>query len=82
MERTPHIRTARELDRRENDGITVILLWHGADRLTVEVSDSRTGEVFILPARPGDALDTFRHPFSRAGADGPARRQLRLARNA
>jgi hypothetical protein len=60
----------------------VTLLWHGTDRLTVEVHDTRTDERFSLAVRPQDALDTFHHPFYHATAEGRAPRQLRFARNA
>jgi hypothetical protein len=80
MTTTSHI--PRELDSRESDGVSVTLLWHGDNRLTVEVSDSRTDEHFSLAVRPQDALDTFHHPYYHATAEGRAPRQLRLARNA
>lgn len=75
------IETPRELDSRESDGVSVTLLWHGDDRLTVEVLDSRTNEQFSLAVRPKDALDTFHHPYYHASAAGRAGRQLKLARN-
>src|SRR6478609_1467100 len=41
----------KELAYRENDGITVTLLWHTAtDRLSVSVLDWRTGEAFDIAA--------------------------------
>jgi carotenoid cleavage dioxygenase-like enzyme len=82
MTNTSHIQIPRELDSRESDGVLVTLLWHGDDRLTVEVSDSRTDEQFTLAVRPQDAFDTFHHPYYHATAEGRAPRQLRLARNA
>jgi len=72
----------RELDTRVNDGVTVTLLWHGRDRLTVEVFDEPNDERFTLAVRPEHALDTFHHPFYHATAEGRAPRQLRVARNA
>jgi hypothetical protein len=56
----------RELDSRTSDGIHVRLLWHPTeDRLSVEVNDTNTSEIFELPVRDrGRALDVFRHPFA------------------
>jgi hypothetical protein len=75
----PSPRTVRELARRENDGIEVTLLWSpGDDRLTVTVSDSRSGEWFALDAARSEALDVFRHPYAYARAEragGPASRK-------
>jgi hypothetical protein len=60
-------KTTKELACRAGDGLRVVLLWRQADnRLTVTVSDSRTGESFALPARPEDALEVFYHPFAYA----------------
>ena len=57
----------KELACRAGDGLRVVLLWRQADnRLTVTVSDSRTGESFALPARPQNALEVFYHPFAYA----------------
>jgi hypothetical protein len=58
----------RELDSRTSDGIHVRLLWHPAeDRVSVEVNDTKTCEIFELPVRDRDrALDAFRHPFAYA----------------
>ena len=57
----------KELAQRENDGISVTLLWHTeTDRLTVSVRDSRTGEAFELAAGADDAMDVFHHPFAYA----------------
>jgi hypothetical protein len=61
----------RELAHRENDGLTVTLLWHSlSDRLTVRVRDLRTGEGFELEAAAGNALDVFDHPYAYAAGRG------------
>jgi hypothetical protein len=61
--------TFEELDRRENDGIAVSLLWNRAEnRLTVVVDDDRTAESFEIPTAPKDALDVFHHPYAYAFA--------------
>ena len=58
---------AKELARRQNDGMVVSLLWQRAnDRLTVVVDDTRTGEQLRLPARRENALEVFYHPFAYA----------------
>jgi hypothetical protein len=58
---------AKELARRQNDGVVVSLLWRRADdRLTVVVDDTRTGETIRLPAERENALEVFYHPFAYA----------------
>jgi len=60
-----------ELAQRENDGISVTLLWHSlTDRLTIAVRDSRTGEAFDLDAQPPNAMDVFHHPYAYAARRG------------
>ncbi len=68
----------RELDHRHSDGIDVRLLWHPhEDRVRVDVSDSKTGEAFTVPVRPGQrAYDVFHHPFAYAAAGEGAQRPL------
>ena len=58
----------RELDSRTSDGIHVRLLWHPTeDRLSVEINDTNTSEIFEPPVRDrGRALEVFRHPFAYA----------------
>jgi hypothetical protein len=57
--------TIRELAHRSGDGIEVTLYWHSRDdRLTVLVSDIRTGELFEVDAPRDAALDVFHHPFA------------------
>jgi hypothetical protein len=66
-------RSLRELARRENDGVEVALLWsRGDDRLTVTVSDSRSGERFALDAAPDEALDVCEHPYAYASPTSTA----------
>jgi hypothetical protein len=42
------------------------MLWDpGENKVTVVVSDARTGEVFEVEVGPGDrAMDVFHHPFA------------------
>lgn len=57
----------RELDCRASNGIDVSLLWsRRANRLTVAVHDTATGEVLHVPAQPDNALDVFKHPYAYA----------------
>jgi hypothetical protein len=61
----------RELAHRGSDGLEIVLLWHQrTDRLTVAVSDQRTGAYFELRAAPDEALDVFQHPYAYAAARG------------
>ena len=62
----------RELDRRTGDGIEVRLLWCQDDgRVTVAVSDTKSGVAFQLPVREGErALDVFHHPYAYAARRG------------
>jgi hypothetical protein len=64
----PRTQITRELDRRTGDGIEVRLLWCQSDgRVTVAVTDTKTGEAFELPVRAGErALDVFHHPYAYA----------------
>jgi hypothetical protein len=60
-----------ELANRQNDGLSVALLWSRAENtLTVTVSDDRTGERFELDASPEKALDVFHHPYAYAASRG------------
>jgi hypothetical protein len=60
--------TTRELDHRINDGLEVRMLWDpGEDRVTVAVTDHKTGDMFEVEVGPGErALDVFHHPFAYA----------------
>jgi hypothetical protein len=61
--------TSTELHHRSADGIEVSLLWsRQTNALTVAVEDSRSGEIFELPAPADKALDVFEHPFAYAAA--------------
>jgi hypothetical protein len=56
-----------ELAARENDGISVRLLWHPRENaVTVSVEDARVGDCFQLAVAPERALDAFQHPFAYA----------------
>jgi hypothetical protein len=58
----------RELAHRASDGIEVTLAWRKSDnRVTVSVSDSKTGEAFEVAVEQTDqALHAFEHPFAYA----------------
>ncbi len=60
----------RELDRRTDAGIEVVLLWEqGTDRVFVAVTDERTCEHVRFRVDAAHALDAFRHPYAyEAGA--------------
>jgi dihydrofolate reductase len=63
--------TSRELDHRLNDGLDVKLLWNSlTDRVSVAVTDERTGEFFELDVDPEHALAAFYHPYAYASASG------------
>lgn len=71
----------RELAYRAGDGLEVTLFWRKADdRLTVVVSDSRTGDSFALAAASDNALDVFYHPYAYAAShqspDGTANAEM------
>ncbi len=43
------------------------LLWNSrTDRVSISVSDERTGEQFDLEVDPADAMTAFHHPYSYA----------------
>ena len=70
---TPQMLIAgRELDSRIVDGLHVRLMWSPDDqRCAVTVTDSKTGEGFVVDVHDGErAMDVFHHPFAYA-----ARRQ-------
>ena len=75
----PRTHTTRELDRRTGDGLEVRLLWSQNDgRVTVAVTDTKTGEAFELPIREGErALEVFHHPY--AYAAWPQHRRVPIA---
>ena len=53
----------RELAQRTNNGLTVRLLWDGAEKLYVQLWDLRTESMdqFAVPSE--FALEAFYHPF-------------------
>ena len=54
-----------ELDYRETDGISVLLLWNpSTDATTISVYDEKSDDAFELEIDPADALDAFRHPYA------------------
>lgn len=61
----PILTTMRELDTRVNDGLHVRLLWCEHDgRISVAVTDTKTGQAFSLEVREGEEpADVFHHPF-------------------
>ncbi len=68
-------RRERELAYRITDEVEVSLRWDPSDdRLTVAVTNRRTGNGFELLATSDDALDVFHHPHAYA-----ARRVVRQA---
>jgi hypothetical protein len=63
---------SRELAYRVNDGLEVVLFWDtkAGDRVTVAVSDDRTGSYFELDIDATNALDAFNHPYAYAAQLG------------
>lgn len=53
----------RELARRTNDGLTVRLLWDGAEKLYVQLFDARIEAMDQFPVPRECGLDAFEHPF-------------------
>ncbi len=64
--------TMRELDNRVSNGIHVRLLWcDSEDRLSVAVTDLKSGEAFSIEVRDSEhALDVFHHPYAYAAWHG------------
>jgi hypothetical protein len=59
------VRSIRELAARENNGLSVRLLWHPLENaVTVSVEDRRHEACFDLRVAPEHALDAFYHPFA------------------
>jgi hypothetical protein len=59
----------RELAHRTSDGIEVTMLWSKlADRITIYVLDTRSGEALEFEPDSCDALDAFNHPYAHAAA--------------
>jgi hypothetical protein len=64
-------RLPRELDYRAGFGLEVALLWYvSANRVTVRVLDSLTGDRFEFAVRSEEAVDAFLHPFAYAPRGG------------
>ena len=65
MQTAETVKSARELDHRESDGLMVDLMWDEEDnRVFVKVQDHRTGESFQVDANPENAMDVFNHPYA------------------
>jgi hypothetical protein len=55
----------RELDHREDGGVSVTLLWYeDTNRVAVHVVDTQTGEELDLEVAAPDAMDAFQHPYA------------------
>lgn len=55
----------RELDHREDGGVSVTLLWYEeSNGVAVHVVDTQTGEELELEVAGPDALDAFQHPYA------------------
>jgi hypothetical protein len=75
MQRTQEAEVAskrrHELDFRSNDGLEVALLWQPeANRVSVSVYDSKTGDDFDIEVDPAEATDAFHHPYAYAARYG------------
>ena len=56
-----------DLAQRSSNGLDVTLLWsRRTGRLTVAVSDIRTGDSFTVDAPRDCALEVYNHPFAYA----------------
>jgi hypothetical protein len=67
----------RELAHRVSDGLDITLLWSkSANRVKVEVADTREGDQFELEVSNADALAAFYHPFAFAISLGLRRYEL------
>jgi hypothetical protein len=61
----------RVLAERKNAGIQVTLLWaKDTNAVSVLVREDGTDDEFELSVEPGDALDTFEHPYAYAAWRG------------
>jgi hypothetical protein len=78
---TPNTRLAnRELSRRSNGGIEVVLLWsESTGQITICVTDQKEGTYFELRPPPELALEVFNHPYSYADHAFPRYEDARLA---
>jgi hypothetical protein len=65
--------TFLELAHRVDGGVEVSLLWRQLDnRIAVTVSDTRSGDWFVLDADHAEALEVFYHPYAHAGLEEAA----------
>jgi hypothetical protein len=53
----------RELAQRTSDGLTVQLLWDGADKVYLQLWDAKSESADEFPVPSESALDAFEHPF-------------------
>ena len=57
----------RELAQRLSGTVEVLLLWRPEiDRVELSVRDLATGAAFSIEVAPGDAIDSFYHPYAYA----------------
>lgn len=57
--------TLTELNNRNNDGISVSLLWNSDSGETfIEIEDARNESVDTFPIAPENAADAFQHPYA------------------
>ena len=63
-----HVRAqTRELAQRLSGTVEVLLLWRPeSDRVELSVRDLATGAGFSIVVAPGDAIDSFYHPYAYA----------------
>ena len=62
----------RELARRLSGTVEVLLLWRPQiDRVELSVRDLATGAGFSIGVAPGDAIDSFNHPYAYAARRDP-----------
>ena len=63
-----HVRAqTRELAQRLSGTVEVLLLWRPEiDRVELSVRDLATGAGFSIVVAPGDAIDSFYHPYAYA----------------
>jgi len=63
-----HVSTqTRELAQRLSGTVEVLLLWRPQiDRVELSVRDLATGAGFSIGVAPGDAIDSFNHPYAYA----------------
>jgi hypothetical protein len=74
------IGTRRELAHRASNGIEVTLFWSKpANRVSVEVLDSRFDEGFEFEVDGSAALDAFNHPYAYAASRCASQRTEALA---